>query len=74
MTAGGEPYFIGVIAAGADVETGDAQKQSGNCFLDTMSGRRMNKDTGGVRALDLPGLGAGIPAHISESVVCHVDL
>ena len=63
FTAGGEPYFIGVIAAGADIETNDAQKQRGNCFLDTMSGRRLNKDTGGVEIGEkwagTPGIGQG---------------
>ena len=73
LTAGGEPYFIGVIAAGADVETGDAQKQSGNCFLDTMSGRRMNKDTGGVRALEFarPRLQGSLPTFLNR---LYVDL
>ena len=73
FTAGqGDVYFIGLIAAEADVETGNAQERRGNCFLDTVSGRRLNKDTGGVQIGEkwkgTPGIGQGSFADLGDRI------
>eukprot|EP01046_Picozoa_sp_COSAG06_P023785 COSAG06_NODE_1905_length_8095_cov_10.218984_9_plen_546_part_00 len=46
-TSANAGFFIGLIAADADVQAKDHQEKRGNCFLDAFSGRRFQKDTGG---------------------------